>query len=161
MQLRKLGRHWRLLSRLSSRTKHSMKSMLNAANIRGPKFDGASAQRWLLAHGDLLKPVQHDSFSDFIDILNLVERQRERLRRQLDSLRQGEVWVERGCRVLDGESELDGERQLRPGRSGSVETNPSAAPCLTAYLRPGRWPNAGPAAVVGAPRRTPARRRDR
>jgi hypothetical protein len=37
---------------------HSMKSMLNAANIRGPKFDGASAQRWLLAHGHLLKPVR-------------------------------------------------------------------------------------------------------
>ena len=83
MQLRKLGRHWRLLSRLSSRTKHSMKSMLNSANLCGPKFDGASAQRWLLAHGDLLKPVQHDSFSDFIDILNLVERQRERLRRRI------------------------------------------------------------------------------
>jgi transposase len=83
MQLRKLGRHWRLLSRLSSRSKLSMKSMLNAANIRGPKFDGASAQRWLLAHGDLLQPVQHDSFSDFVDILNLVERQRERLRRQI------------------------------------------------------------------------------
>ncbi len=48
MQLRKLGRHWRHLSRLLSRSKHSMKSMLNAANIRGPKFDGAAAQRWLL-----------------------------------------------------------------------------------------------------------------
>jgi len=83
MQLRKLGRHWRCLSRLSSRTKHSMKSMLHAANIRGPQFDGAAAQRWLLAHGDLLKPVQRDSFADFIDILNLVERQRERLRRQM------------------------------------------------------------------------------
>jgi transposase len=83
MQLRKLGRHWRLLSRLSSRTKHSMKSMLNAANIRGPKFDGASAQRWFLANRDLLGAVQQDSFADFIDILNLVERQRERLRRQI------------------------------------------------------------------------------
>lgn len=84
MQLRKLGRHWRLLSRLLSRTKHSMKSMLNAANIRGPKFDGASAQRWFLAHRHLLAPAQQDAFADFIDILNLVERQRERLRRQIN-----------------------------------------------------------------------------
>ena len=57
MQLRKRGRHWRNLSRLLSRTKHSMKSMLNAANIRGPKFDAASAQRWLLGHGGQLKPI--------------------------------------------------------------------------------------------------------
>jgi transposase len=83
MQLRKLGRHWRCLSRLLSRTKHSMKSMLHAANIRGPKFDGASAQRWLLANRDLLGAVQQDAFADFIDILNLVERQRERMRRQM------------------------------------------------------------------------------
>ena len=83
MQLRKLGRHWRCLSRLLARTKHSMKSMLHAANIRGPKFDGAAAQRWLLANRDLLGPVQQDAFADFIDILNLVERQRERLRRQM------------------------------------------------------------------------------
>jgi transposase len=83
MQLRKLGRHWRYLSRLLSRTKHSMKGMLNAANIRGPKFDGAAAQRWLLANRDLLGAVQQDAFGDFIDILNLVERQRARLRRQM------------------------------------------------------------------------------
>jgi len=83
MQLRKLGRHWRQLTRLLSRTKHAMKSMLNAANIRGPQFDGASAQRWFLANSDLLKPVQRDAFSDFIDILNLVERQRTRLRREI------------------------------------------------------------------------------
>lgn len=81
MQLRKLGRHWR--HRLLSRTKHSMKSMLNAANIRGPKFDGASAQRWLLANRDLLKPVQQQTFADFIDVLMLTERHRERLRREI------------------------------------------------------------------------------
>ena len=52
-----------------------MKSMLNAANIRGPKFDGASAQRWFLAHRDLLGAVQQDAFADFIDVLMLVERQ--------------------------------------------------------------------------------------
>ena len=83
MQLRKLGRHWRQLSRLLSRTKHSMKSMLNAANIRGPKFDAAGAHRWLLAHGHLLKSAQRDAFSDFVDILVLVERQRARLRRKI------------------------------------------------------------------------------
>jgi len=83
MQLRKLGRHWRQLSRLLSRTKHSMKSMLNAANIRGPKFDAAGAHRWYLAHRDLLKPVQQQAFADFVDVLMLVERQRERLRREI------------------------------------------------------------------------------
>ena len=83
MQLRKLGRHWRQLSRLLSRTKHSMKSILNAANIRGPKCDAAGAHRWLLAHGHLLKTAQRDAFSDFIDMLVLVERQRGRLRRKI------------------------------------------------------------------------------
>jgi transposase len=83
MQLRKRGRHWRNLSRLLSRSKHSMKSMLNAANIRGPKFDAAGAHRWLLANCELLKPVQQQSFADFLDILVLVERQRERLRREI------------------------------------------------------------------------------
>ena len=51
MQLRKRGRHWRQLSRLLARSKHSLKSMLHAANLRGPKFDGAGAQRWFLQRG--------------------------------------------------------------------------------------------------------------
>jgi transposase len=83
MQLRKLGRHWRHLSRLLSRTKHGMKSMLNAANVRGPKFDGAAAQRWFLADRELLQPVQQQAFADFIDVLMLAERHRERLRREI------------------------------------------------------------------------------
>lgn len=83
MQLRKRGRHWRHLSRLLSRSKQGMKSMLHAANIRGPKFDGASAQRWLLANRDLLKPVQQQAFADFIDVVMLTERHRERLRREI------------------------------------------------------------------------------
>jgi len=85
MQLRKRGRHWRNLSRLLSRTKHSMKSMLNAANIRGPKFDAASAQRWILAHGGQLKPVQRQMFGNFVETLSLVERQREMLRLDIRS----------------------------------------------------------------------------
>ena len=44
MQLRKLGRHWHQLSRLLGRSKQSMRSMLLAANIAGPKLDGAAAQ---------------------------------------------------------------------------------------------------------------------
>lgn len=83
MQLRKLGRHWRSLSRTLSRAKHCMKSMLLAANLRGPRFDGAGAQKWLLAHGHLLKDVQREAFGNFLDIVCLIERQRESLRRKI------------------------------------------------------------------------------
>lgn len=83
MQLRKLGRHWRQLSRTLSRVKHCMQSIFQAANIRGPKLEGATAQKWLLAHGDLLKDVQREAFANFIDIISLVERQRESLRRKI------------------------------------------------------------------------------
>ena len=94
MQLRKLGRHWRQLSRLISRSKHALKSMLNAANLRGPKFDGAGAQRWLLAQGHLLKPVQHQAFSDYLDHVLLVERQREKLRRAMHWAARSEAFAQ-------------------------------------------------------------------
>src|SRR5438067_7303683 len=83
MSLRKLGRHWRALSRTLARAKHCMQSMLLAANLRGPKFDGASAQKWLLANGHLLKHAQRDAFGNFLDIVCLIERQREPLRRKI------------------------------------------------------------------------------
>jgi transposase len=83
MQLRKLGRHWRQLTRTLSRAKHCMQSIFQAANIRGPKLDAASAQKWLLARGDTLKAVQRQAFANFIDIISLIERQRESLRRQI------------------------------------------------------------------------------
>src|SRR5262249_34110867 len=83
MQLRKLGRHWRQLSRLLARSKHAMKSMLHQANLNGSKFDGAGAHRWLLAHGHRLQPVQRQAFGDFLDVVMLTERHRERLRRDL------------------------------------------------------------------------------
>ena len=82
-QLRKLGRHWRSLSRTLTRVKHCMKSMLNAANLLGPKFTGAAAQKWLLAHGHLLKEVQRQAFANYTDIVQLVERQRVQLHRQI------------------------------------------------------------------------------
>ncbi len=93
MQLRKLGRHWRSLSRTLSRAKHCMKSMLLAANLRGPKFDGANAQKWLLAHGHLLKEVQREAFGNFLDIVLLIERQREVLRRRIIFANRGECFA--------------------------------------------------------------------
>ena len=83
MQLRKLGRHWRSLTRTLTRAKHCMKSTLLAANLRGPKLDGAGAQKWVLAHGHLLKEVQREAFGNFLDIVCLIERQREVLRRRI------------------------------------------------------------------------------
>jgi transposase len=80
MQFRKLGRHWRQLSTVQARAKQCMKSMLLAANLRGPKFDGASAQRWLLAHGHRLKPAQRRAFANFVEIVQLIELQRQPLR---------------------------------------------------------------------------------
>jgi transposase len=83
MQLRKRGRHWRQLSRLLARSKHSLKSMLHAANLRGPKFDGAGAHRWFLAQRHLLGAVQQQAFADYLDIILLVERARQRLDREI------------------------------------------------------------------------------
>ncbi len=94
MQLRKLGRHWRQLSRLLSRSKHSMKSILNAANLHGPRFDGASAQRWLLAQGHLLGPAQHQAFTDCLDTVLLVERQRAKLRCQIEWAPRSQAFLE-------------------------------------------------------------------
>ncbi len=41
------------------------------------------AQRWFLANRHLLGPVQQQAFADFLDVLMLTERQRERLRREI------------------------------------------------------------------------------
>src|SRR5438132_3827656 len=79
---------------LTISSKHAMKSMLNAANLRGPKFDGAGAQRWLLAQGHLLKPVQHQAFSDYLDHVLLVERQREKLRRAMHYAPRSEAFAQ-------------------------------------------------------------------
>lgn len=80
MQLRKLGRHWRSLSRTLSRSKHGIRSMLDAANIKGPALNGAAMHKWLLAHGHLLKDAQRLAFEDLMDVVLLLERKRERLK---------------------------------------------------------------------------------
>jgi len=60
-----------------------MRSIFDAANIRGPKISGATAQTWILGNGNLLKDVQRESLANFIDIISLIERQRESLRRKI------------------------------------------------------------------------------
>jgi transposase len=80
MQLRKLGRHWCRLSHIMAGVKHCMKSILLAANLRGPKCDGASAQRWLIGNGNRLKPAQRHAFANFTRIVQLIELQRQSLR---------------------------------------------------------------------------------
>lgn len=83
MQLRKLGRHWHALSRTLSRAKHCMRSILLAANLAGPHLDSPCAQKWFLAHSHLLHEVQRQAFADFLDVICLLERQRESLRRRI------------------------------------------------------------------------------
>ena len=80
-RLRKLGRHWHQLSRTLTRVKHCMRSILNAANLPGPStLDGALTQRWLLGFGHVLKDEARRAFENFLDVLLLLERQREALR---------------------------------------------------------------------------------
>lgn len=80
VRLRKLGRHWRTLSRTLSRIKHGVRGMLDAANLKGPTLNGAAMHKWLLAHGTLLKDAQRRNFADLLDVILLLERIRQRLR---------------------------------------------------------------------------------
>jgi len=74
-ELRKLGRQWHRLARTLSRTKHSMRGILLQQNLPGPgKIEGDSAQRWLLAHGHLLKEVDRRGFGDLLAIVQTIER---------------------------------------------------------------------------------------
>jgi len=73
MQLRKFGHHWQQLSRSLGKAKQGMKSMLNAADIRGPQFDGPRTHRWFLTFGGLLQPAQRLAFSNYLDQIMLIE----------------------------------------------------------------------------------------
>jgi transposase len=54
--------------------------MLNAANLPGPALNGSAMHKWLLAHGDRLKPAQRLAFEDLLDVILLLERRRQTLR---------------------------------------------------------------------------------
>ncbi|MHC4173677.1 MAG: transposase, partial [Planctomycetota bacterium] len=55
----------------------------------------ATAQAWILGHGDLLKDVQREALANFIDILSVIERQRESLRRKIIFANRGEEFSAR------------------------------------------------------------------
>jgi len=85
--LRRLGRHWHQTSRTLARLKVRMRWHLNQANQRGPKhLDGASAQRWLLAHGEALDETASECVGDLLGTIEHLERQRLRLRRRIGQL---------------------------------------------------------------------------
>lgn len=84
MRLRKMGRHWRRLSHTVSRAKNGMRGILNAANFDGPsKITASSGQTWLLTHGHELMDVQAQAFADLLDIVCVIERQQNQLKRQI------------------------------------------------------------------------------
>ena len=82
--LRKLGRQWHRLARTLARTKASMRGILLQQNIPGPgKIEGPSAQRWLLAHGHLLKDIDRRNFGDLLMIVQTIERLQAPLKIQI------------------------------------------------------------------------------
>lgn len=83
LRLRKLGRHWCQLSRTLARIKTSLRFILLSANLPGPQLNGPAAQKWLLAHGHRLKDVSYQAAENFVDLIQLIERQREMLRREI------------------------------------------------------------------------------
>jgi len=93
-ELRKLGRQWHRLSRTLGRTKASMRSILLQQNLPGPReLDGASAHRWLLAHGHLLKDIDRRSFGDLLAIVQTIERLRAPLELTLIQANRGEPFA--------------------------------------------------------------------
>jgi len=126
MQLRKLGRHWRRLSHTLSRTKSGLRSILDAANLSGPKLEGGPAQSWLLTHGHLLHQVQGDCFADLVDIVQLIERQRERLRRRIVLANRSERFAEQValCQSAPGIGDIWG--CIIPAEIGPFDRFPNA-----------------------------------
>ena len=83
MQLRKLGRHWRIFSAPSPAPSTACSRCSWPPTCAGPSSTAPAAKNgcWPTAH--LLKDVQREAFGNFLDIVCLIERQRECLRRKI------------------------------------------------------------------------------
>jgi transposase len=83
-ELRRLGRHWHNTTEIMTDIKIRMRWILIQHNFPGPKtITGASAQKWFLAQGDKLSPMAQFSFSQFLETVEHLERQRAIIRRRL------------------------------------------------------------------------------
>ena len=83
-ELRRLGRHWHTTTHMMSTLKIRMRWILMQHNFPGPgSITGDSAQKWLLARGDKLSPNALFSFSQFLESIEHLERQRIVIRRRI------------------------------------------------------------------------------
>ena len=83
-ELRRLGRHWHATTKTMTDIKIRMRWILLQHNFPGPKsITGDSAQKWLLARGDRLSPMAQFSFSQMLESIEHLERQRVVIRRRI------------------------------------------------------------------------------
>jgi len=83
-ELRRLGRHWHTTTQIMTDIKIRMRWILMQHNLPGPdNITGHSAQRWLLANGELLSPIAQLSFSQMLESIEHLERQRMIIRRHI------------------------------------------------------------------------------
>jgi len=81
-QLRRLGRHWHGITELMTNLKIRMRWILMQHNFPGPDvITGPSAQKWFLAQGDHLDPLAQFTFSQMLETIEHLERQRVGIRR--------------------------------------------------------------------------------
>ena len=83
-EFRRLCRHWHNASRSLSDLKVRLSWILKQHNLPGPRnITGPSAQKWFLAHGHKLSPMAVLTFSQILESIEHIERQRTILRRHL------------------------------------------------------------------------------
>jgi transposase len=82
-EFRKLTRHWHALSKTLSTIKIRMRWILHGAGLQGPKPNGGSGQRWLLAHGHRLNDTARLTFRNFLELVQLIELHQAPLKRQI------------------------------------------------------------------------------
>lgn len=83
-QLRRLGRHWHSTTEIMAHIKIRMQWVLMQHNLPGPTvITGPAAQKWILAQGYHLDTFAHFSFSQMLETLEHLERQRVSIRRHI------------------------------------------------------------------------------